>query len=129
MTGEPGESPLFAVVSGHPDAEDLAALTAVLAARLAARQRAAAAQAADPPGPVSLARPRGADPGPAAPRSRRLAPLSPPSLRPPPTTIRNVCLLPRRRGKRHHVKAGGGRLGLAPSGAQPGRQDRRRAGR
>ena len=45
MTGEPGESPLFAVVSGHPDAEDLAALTAVLAARLAARQRAAVAQA------------------------------------------------------------------------------------
>jgi Acyl-CoA carboxylase epsilon subunit len=46
MTSEPGESPLFSVVSGHPGAEDLAALTAVLAARLAARQRAMAAQAA-----------------------------------------------------------------------------------
>ena len=42
MTSEPGESPLFSVVSGRPDAEDLAALTAVLAAR----QRAGAAQAA-----------------------------------------------------------------------------------
>ena len=48
MTSEPGESPLFSVVSGHPRAEDLAALTAVLAARLAARQRATAAQAAAP---------------------------------------------------------------------------------
>jgi hypothetical protein len=46
MTGEPGESPLFSVVSGRPGPEDLAALTAVLAARLAARQRAGAAQAA-----------------------------------------------------------------------------------
>ena len=46
MTVEPDESPLFSVVSGHPDAEDLAALTAVLAARLAARQQAAAAQQA-----------------------------------------------------------------------------------
>ena len=36
MTSEPGESPLFSVVSGRPGAEDLAALTAVLAARLAA---------------------------------------------------------------------------------------------
>lgn len=45
MTSEPGESPLFSVVSGHPDPEDLAALTAVLAVRLAARQRAGAAQA------------------------------------------------------------------------------------
>jgi hypothetical protein len=42
MTSEPGESPLFSVVSGRPDAEDLAALTVVLAAR----QRAGAAQAA-----------------------------------------------------------------------------------
>jgi hypothetical protein len=42
MTSEPGESPLFSVVSGHPGPEDLAALTAVLAAR----QRAVAAQAA-----------------------------------------------------------------------------------
>ena len=46
MTSEPGESPLFSVVSGHPGPEDLAALTVVLAARLAARQRAGAAQAA-----------------------------------------------------------------------------------
>jgi hypothetical protein len=46
MTSEPGESPLFSVVSGRPGAEDLAALTAVLAARLAARQRAGAAQPA-----------------------------------------------------------------------------------
>jgi Acyl-CoA carboxylase epsilon subunit len=46
MTSEPGESPLFSVVSGHPDAADLAALTAVLTARLAAHQRTAAAQAA-----------------------------------------------------------------------------------
>ncbi len=46
MTSEPGESPLFSVASGHPGAEDLAALTAVLVARLAARQRAVAAQAA-----------------------------------------------------------------------------------
>jgi hypothetical protein len=44
MTSEPGESPLFSVVSGHPGPEDLAALTAVLAARLAARQRAMADQ-------------------------------------------------------------------------------------
>jgi acyl-CoA carboxylase epsilon subunit len=46
MTSEPAERPLFLVVSGHPGAEDVAALTAVLAARLAARQRAVAAQAA-----------------------------------------------------------------------------------
>jgi Acyl-CoA carboxylase epsilon subunit len=45
MTSEPGESPLFSVVSGRPGAEDLAALSAVLAVRLAARQRAVAAQA------------------------------------------------------------------------------------
>jgi Acyl-CoA carboxylase epsilon subunit len=49
MTSEPGESPLFSVVWGHPDAEDLAALAAVLAARLATRQRATAAQAAARP--------------------------------------------------------------------------------
>jgi Acyl-CoA carboxylase epsilon subunit len=49
MTSEPGEGPLFSVVSGRPAAEDLAALTAVLAARLAARQRALAAQAAARP--------------------------------------------------------------------------------
>ena len=46
MTSEPGESGLFSVVSGHPDADDLAALTVVLAARRAALHRAVAAQAA-----------------------------------------------------------------------------------
>ncbi|HZC64707.1 MAG TPA: acyl-CoA carboxylase subunit epsilon [Streptosporangiaceae bacterium] len=51
MTSEPGESPLFSVVSGHPGAEDLAALTAVVTAVLAARQRAAAARAAVGPAP------------------------------------------------------------------------------
>jgi hypothetical protein len=45
MTEKPGGRPLLSVVSGHPSAEELAALTAVLAATLAARQRAAAAQA------------------------------------------------------------------------------------
>ncbi|MCW2907445.1 MAG: hypothetical protein JWL68_2234, partial [Actinomycetia bacterium] len=40
MTEEPGGRPLLSVVSGHPSAEELAALTAVLAATLAARQRA-----------------------------------------------------------------------------------------
>ena len=45
MTSEPGESPLFSVVSGHPGPEDLAALTVVLAARLAG-QRAGGAPAA-----------------------------------------------------------------------------------
>jgi Acyl-CoA carboxylase epsilon subunit len=49
MTSGPGESPLFSVVSGHPGTEELAALTAVLAARLAARQRAVAAGAAARP--------------------------------------------------------------------------------
>lgn len=49
MTSEPGESPLFSVVSGHPGAEELAALTAVLAARLAARRQVVAAQAAARP--------------------------------------------------------------------------------
>jgi len=49
MSSEPGESPLFSVVSGHPDAGELAALTAVLAARLATRQQAVAAQAAARP--------------------------------------------------------------------------------
>jgi hypothetical protein len=44
MTSKPGRDPLFSVLSGHPGPEELAALTAVLAARLAARQRAAAAQ-------------------------------------------------------------------------------------
>ena len=42
MTDEPGGHPLFSVVSGHPSAEELAALTAVVAAKLAAHQRAAA---------------------------------------------------------------------------------------
>ena len=54
MTSEPGESPLFSVVSGQPGVEDLAALTAVLAARLAARQRAVAAAQA-PARPVRSA--------------------------------------------------------------------------
>ncbi len=45
MTSEPGEHPLFSVISGHPSAEELAALTAIVAVKLAARQRAAAAQA------------------------------------------------------------------------------------
>ena len=46
MTSEPGESPLFSVVSGHPGPEDLAVLTVVLAARLAARRAGAAPAAA-----------------------------------------------------------------------------------
>jgi Acyl-CoA carboxylase epsilon subunit len=49
MTDEPGGRPMFSVVSGHPTAEELAALTAVVAATLAARKRAAAAQAAAGP--------------------------------------------------------------------------------
>jgi hypothetical protein len=49
MSSEPGERPLFSVLSGRPSAEELAALTAVVAAKLAARQRAAAAQAAAGP--------------------------------------------------------------------------------
>jgi hypothetical protein len=49
MTSEPGGRLLFSVVSGHPSAEELAALTAIVAARLAVRQRAEAAQAAAPP--------------------------------------------------------------------------------
>jgi hypothetical protein len=53
MTDEPGRDPRFSVVSGHPSAEELAALTAVMAATLAARQGAAAAQAA--PGPSASA--------------------------------------------------------------------------
>ena len=44
MTDEPGGRPMFSVVSGHPTAEELAALTAVVATTLAARKRAAAAQ-------------------------------------------------------------------------------------
>jgi len=49
MSSEPGERPLFSVLSGRPSAEELAALTAVVAAKLAARQRAAAAQEAAGP--------------------------------------------------------------------------------
>jgi hypothetical protein len=49
MTDEPGARPMFSVVSGHPTAEEMAALTAVVAATLAARKRAAAAQAAAGP--------------------------------------------------------------------------------
>ena len=51
MTDEPGGRPMFSVVSGHPTAEELAALTAVVADTLAARNRAAAAQAAAGPAP------------------------------------------------------------------------------
>ncbi len=50
MTDEPGGRPMLSVVSGHPSAGELAALTAVVAATLAARERAAAAQAAAGPG-------------------------------------------------------------------------------
>ena len=54
MTDKPGERPVFAVVSGRPSPEELAALTAVVAAKLAARQQAAASRAAPgrprPPG-------------------------------------------------------------------------------
>jgi hypothetical protein len=49
MTDEPGGRPMLSVVSGHPSAEELAALTAVVAATLAARERATAAQAAAGP--------------------------------------------------------------------------------
>jgi hypothetical protein len=49
MTSKPGRDPLFSVLSGHPGPEELAALTALLAARLAARQWAAAAQPAPRP--------------------------------------------------------------------------------
>jgi len=41
MTGEPGGQPLLSVVTGRPTAEELAALTAVVAT-LATRQMAAA---------------------------------------------------------------------------------------
>ena len=78
MTSEPGEQPLFSVMSGQPSAEELAALTAIVAAKLAASQRAAAPVIrGGQPSPLSLAGPRGADPCSAAPRPRRLAPLQP----------------------------------------------------
>jgi Acyl-CoA carboxylase epsilon subunit len=48
MTDEPGGHPLFSVVSGRPSPEELAALTAVVATRLAARQRAASRAQAGP---------------------------------------------------------------------------------
>jgi hypothetical protein len=48
MTSGPGEQPVLSVVSGRPTAEEVAAVTAVVSAVLAARQRAAAAQAAAP---------------------------------------------------------------------------------
>ena len=48
MTDEPGGHPLFSVVSGRPSPEELAALTAVVATRLAARQRAASQAPARP---------------------------------------------------------------------------------
>ncbi len=46
MTSEPGERPMLSVLAGRPTAEELAALTAVVAAQLAARQQAARAEAA-----------------------------------------------------------------------------------
>jgi hypothetical protein len=52
MTSEPDGRPLLSVVVGHPNAEELAALTAVVAT-LATRQMAAAARPA--PGPVRSA--------------------------------------------------------------------------
>ena len=55
MTSEPGDHPLFSVVSGRPSAEELAALTAIVAAKLAARQRAMAAQVAAAARPASSA--------------------------------------------------------------------------
>ena len=51
MTDDPDRRPMFSVVSGHPSAEELAALTAVVAATLAARTRAAAARADAGPAP------------------------------------------------------------------------------
>ena len=64
MTSEPGESPLFSVVSGHPRAEDLAALTAVLAARAGRPPAGRGGPGRGPYGPVSLAGPGGTDPAP-----------------------------------------------------------------
>jgi len=52
MTSEPDGQPLLSVVVGHPTAEELAALTAVVAT-LATRQLAAAAKSA--PSPVRSA--------------------------------------------------------------------------
>ncbi len=52
MTDEPAGRPAVSVVSGHPSPEELAALTAVVVTRLAARQRAAVSRPpARPPGP------------------------------------------------------------------------------
>jgi acyl-CoA carboxylase epsilon subunit len=50
MKDEPGK-PAFSVVSGRPSPEELAALTAIVAVKLAARQRAAASRAAARPAP------------------------------------------------------------------------------
>ncbi len=55
MTSEPGEQPLFSVMSGQPSAEELAALTAIVAAKLAASQRAAAAQSSAAASPARSA--------------------------------------------------------------------------
>jgi Acyl-CoA carboxylase epsilon subunit len=51
MTSGPGEQPVLSVVSGRPTAEEVATVTAVVSAVLAARQRAAAARAALGPAP------------------------------------------------------------------------------
>jgi hypothetical protein len=51
MTDKPGERPVFSVVSGRPGPEELAALTAVVAAKLAARPQATASRAAARPAP------------------------------------------------------------------------------
>jgi hypothetical protein len=49
MTDMPGEPQLLTVVSGRPTAEEMAAVTAVVSALLAARPQPAAAQAAARP--------------------------------------------------------------------------------
>ena len=53
MTDMPGEPQLLAVVSGRPTAEEMAAVTAVVSALLAARPQPAASRAAT--GPASAA--------------------------------------------------------------------------
>jgi hypothetical protein len=51
MTSGPAEQPMLSVVSGRPTAEEVAAVTVVVSAVLAARQRTAAARAALGPAP------------------------------------------------------------------------------
>ncbi|MGH3069488.1 MAG: acyl-CoA carboxylase subunit epsilon [Streptosporangiaceae bacterium] len=51
MTSGPAEQPMLSVVSGRPTTEEVAAVTAVISAVLAARQRAAAGRAAMGPAP------------------------------------------------------------------------------